>query len=600
MLPYKTLKLIIVSAIIAFLVNGCGAVRPGAPADGSQAAVKPGQQDVPGTVTLSPPPEESAIQQEALPQTTPPVSIPAPAEAAAPPEVKLYYADIEFVRFRLQEYEHKFENWLGISEMAQDGALAAELTALETECIQMLERILSGYSLLLERMQQSDTVPLDRIASVDPKQMQQLDIAFLESRCAELLAMDIAAEPEFRPETEPELSFAAAQAAVSAHVEQGAYQKALSAYGNLAREFPEQEPELSTRLSYGFALQYTGQVEEAAAHFLKILNSADLSLEPLSLRREIADLYLAGSNFAAAESYYNSIILAHAALGAEKTWAEEQLALLRTVDHDSAEMAAFINLLHEFQTYDYRIDAPRLNDSINAFALQYAGSPVALSALRLKTFAQYQVKSWFDRQLARIDYLVVEKKFAAATTILKNMTRYYLPTEMQATLQKIYYEVSLGEIQEKETQQRIHEMELLEKWDAATHLLDSQRYDLAITAYTDLMGTEYEEEAKIKIIEAANQAAGQMRKEAASLFIRAGKTPDLEKKKELLLASHGMLTEILAKYPQTDLLDKVQQNIAILEGQIQRLDPALLQELQQGKSAELPADPPAPGARQLQ
>jgi hypothetical protein len=91
-----------------------------------------------------------------------------------------------------------------------------------------------------------------------------------------------------------------------------------------------------------------------------------------------------------------------------------------------------------------------------------------------------------------------------------------------------------------------------------------------------------------------------MRKEAASLFVKAGKTPDLEQKKELLLASHSLLTEILDRYPQTDLLEKVQQNIVILEGQIQRFDLELLEELPQGNPAARSVDPTGTYTRQLQ
>ena len=122
---------------------------------------------------------------------------------------------------------------------------------------------------------------------------------------------------------------------------------------------------------------------------------------------------------------------------------------------------------------------------------------------------------------------------------------------------------------------------MTEQWDAAVHLMDSQSFDEAIFAFEALMGTELEEKAKIKIVEAANLGAGQMRKEAASLFIRAGKTADIEVKKQLLVDSYQMLKEILVKFPQTDLLDKVHQNIAILEEQIRKIDPALLEELQQ-------------------
>ena len=104
----------------------------------------------------------------------------------------------------------------------------------------------------------------------------------------------------------------------------------------------------------------------------------------------------------------------------------------------------------------------------------------------------------------------------------------------------------------------------------------------------------------MKIVEAANQAASQMRKEAASLFIKAGRTPDFEQKKELLLASHRLLTEILDKYPQTDLQDKVNQNKVILEEQIRKIDPALLEVLREENAAEQPDDSSGPFSRKLQ
>ena len=599
MMNSNTFKLIFIAIILAFLLSGCGGTHTGTTSESTKIVVPSSRQMSRDPAPQSPPPQKTEPVSLSKPQ--PVIDSSVSREPPETVEVQVDENDVAFVKFRLAEYENKFQYWLEISEMAQEGELAAELTALETECVQNLERIMTGYSLLLERMQQSTSVPFDRISTVDPKKMQQLDIAFLESRCSEMLAMDIPGQDEFMPEeAAPELSFLAIQKTFAAYVEQGNYQEALFTYDRLSQDFPDERPSLETRLNYGLALQYTGQVEAAARQFKNILDSGDLAIEPLSLQREIADLLLAGGNFAAAESYYDNILLGHEAIGAEKTWAEEQLAFLRSVDPDSEDMIAYMNLLREFQMYDYRIDAPRLNEAINRFATEYAGRPVAVSALRLKTFAQDQLKSWFSRQLIKIENLVAAKEYSEATEILKNMTRFYLPAELQALVQKTYYDIAQAEMEEIETQRRIQEMELTEQWDAAVNLLDSQRYDSAILAFEALAGTEYEEQAKMKIIEAANQAASQMRKEAAALFIRAGKTPDIEQKKELLLASHKLLSEILVQFPQTDLSDKVQQNITILEEQIQRFDPALLEELRQEAPAELPPGSSGPYSRQLQ
>jgi len=251
-------------------------------------------------------------------------------------------------------------------------------------------------------------------------------------------------------------------------------------------------------------------------------------------------------------------------------------------------MLAYTKLLREFLTYDYRMHSVALNEKIKTFVTEHAGSPIAENALRLKSFSIEQLNSWFGRQLVKIDFLVAEKEFTEATDILKHMTYYYLPADLQALVQKTYYEVAQAELLETENQLRVQEMELTEQWDTAVHLMDSQRFDEAIFTFETLMGTEYEEKANIKIVEAANMAAGQMRKDAASLFIRAGRTSDIEKKKELLLDSLEMLNEILVKYPQTDLLDKVNQNIAILEDQIRKIDPALLEELQEENPSVMP------------
>ncbi|UCD65993.1 MAG: hypothetical protein JSW69_08300 [Deltaproteobacteria bacterium] len=600
MLTFNTCKIFIVSISLVFLLYGCGATHSDTSSRREKSDLPQSQEmeqkPLPGTSTS----KQAEQKVDESSQTTSRVSIFGRKKPAESSKLKVKYSDINFVQLRLNAYENKFEHWLKISEKYNEGTLATKLAAYETECVQNLERILTGYSLLLDRMQQSETVSVDRIATVDPKEMQQLDIAFLESRCSELLSLDIADQYEFMPETEPEITFDVAQEAIASHMEQGNYLEVLYAYERLSLAFPDQKPSLSTQLNYGLTLQYTGQTEAAARHFKGMLESGELSIEPLSLQREIADLFLASGNVAAAESYYESIILAHESIGVEKSWAEEQLAFLRSVDSESDEMAAYIKLLREFHMYDYRIYSTELNEAINAFATEYAGSPVAVSGLRLKTFAADQLKLWFGRQLVHIDSLVADKKFTEATEMLKRMSRYYLPAELQAVLQKTFYEVSQAEIREIETQRHIQEMELTEQWDTAVNLLDSQQYDNAILAFEALVGTEYEERAKMKIVETANQAASQMRKEAASLFIKAGRTPDFEKKKELLLASHRLLTEILDKYPQTDLLDKVNQNKVILEEQIMKIDPALLEVLREENAEEQPDDSSGPFSRKLQ
>jgi tetratricopeptide (TPR) repeat protein len=507
-----------------------------------------------------------------------------------PERIPVSPADLEFVRQRLNAYQIKLDRWSEISEVADKSRLAEKLSAKGFECLQLMEWILTGYSSLLERMEQDENVPVDETAILDPKNMQQLDITFLESNCSELLAIDAPVMDESVAEEEQHYSFDEAQKIITAHVKNGNFQAALLEYANLPANYPEQKPAILTQLNYGLALQYTGQVEAAARHFRRMLDSGDLSVAPLNLQLEMADLLLAGGDIAAAESYYENFIQEQKSLEANKTWAMEQLTFLRSVDPESLEMLEYIKLLREFLVYDYKVHSVTLNEKINSFVTEHAGSPFAVSILRLKAFTIEQLNFWLGRQLVKIDSLVAENKFSEASEILKSMSQYYLPADLQAIVQRTYYEIGQAELQATENQRRIQEMKLTEQWNTAVQLMDSQRFELAIPAFENLIGTEYEEQATQKIVEAADLAAGQMRKEAASLFIQAGKTPDIETKKKLLLDSHGLLNEILTQYPQTELLDKVYQNIAILEEQIRRIDPALLEEIQEETREEMPEE----------
>lgn len=599
MVLYRTFRFGIVLTAFIALLNGCVPQQPRTSSEMAQPDAPSSQERGMETLTRTAPAGRTEQNIKSSPEFSTQQSIFGRVETTQVERIPVSFADVEFVQQRLNEYQVKLGQWLEISEAAAESDLAGEISERGAECVQLLERILTGYSLLLDRMQQSETVPVDKIATVDPRKMQQLDITFLESRCSEILSTDSQAQPDFVEETGPPSSFEETQKIINEQVNTQNYHEALIGYAGLLQDYPGQEPSISTQLNYGFALQYTGQVEEAAKHFSKMLASGELAVEPLSLQLDIADLLLASGNIGAAESYYENFILAHKSIEAEKKWAAEQLDFLRSAEPESGDMLAYMELLHEFQVYDYRIHSVALNEKLNTFITEHAGSPVAVSAQRLKTFTVDQLNSWFGRQLVKIDFLVTEKKFTEATDILKNMARYYLPADLQAVVQKTYYEVAQAEQYETENQRRIQEMELTEQWEAAVLLMDSQRFEEAIFAFEALMGTEYEEKANLKIVEAANLAAGQMRKEAASLFIRAGKTPDIEKKKELLLDSHRMLNEILARFPQTDLLDKVQQNIAILEEQMMKIDPAMLEELQTVENPEIiPAESPGPFSSQ--
>ena len=495
---------------------------------------------------------------------------------AARQEITVSLADIEFVEQRLWSYEKKFHQWLEVTDEIQAGDDPI-VRPDDADCVQEFEKILAGYSLLFERMLHNKTIPLNKFHTVDPSRMQQLDIAFLESRCAELLGHDTMFADAFLAEEERP-SFDQLTEQVAASLAAGNYQEVFASYTQLLQLFPNQVPDFNSQYIFGLALQHTGQVEAAARHYNRMLAAAGHTVGPASLQRQIADLLLAAGDPAAAISAYEALDMTYNSYAAEKTWADEQLVFLRSADPDTDEMIAYMKLLREFMANDYKIHGAELNEKLYTFALDYAGNPIIDNAMRLKAFSESQLRFWFAQQLRKVDSLVKAKEFQKAGETLNQLSDYYLTLELQAVLQRTYNEVTLAAARETETQRQLEEMALSEQWNAAVNLLDSQHYDAAILAFRAFQETEYADQAQAKITEAANLAAGQMRKEAASLFIKAGKTSDIERKKELLLASYQLLNKILDNYPQTELLDKVNRNISVLEEQIQRFDPTLLEE----------------------
>ena len=588
----NTLKILITTAAVLTL-TGCAV--PGQQSTSGSAAVPV----VSDTRTAEPAPAAPEIQAEvvAAPEiilpATPAPEQPAPESPAPddqkssdPLEIQPAAVDREFLQNRLNEYRSKLDRWVKFSEAGRNGTLTERLPERSIECIRLLEHILSGYSQLLGEETPSRTVPGAIEAAPAPGEIQQLDITFLESRCEEILVPDVETVPVLSPVEAPQYSFEEFQEIINSHINKENYSAAILWYDNLLQKYPDRQPDLVTRMNYGFALQYTGQIEAAAKYFTGMLDSQELGVDPAGLLLETAELNLAGGDIEAAERAYENFILAQKFVGAEKSWAMTQFEFLRRADQESDDMLAYIKLLRDLKTNDYRVHWAALNEKINSFAHEHAGSPAAVNALRLKDFMFEKLQFWFGGQLVKIDKLVAAKKFAEATDIVNRMANYYLPADLQTVVQKTYYEISQAELYENETQQRQNELELSQKWDNAVHLMDSQRFAEAIVAFEMLQGTEYEEKAADKIAEAANLAAGRMRKEAAALFIQAGKTTDVEEKRELLKNSHRLLNEILDKFPQTDLLDKVQQNIDILEEQIRKFDPALLEELRQNNTGD--------------
>jgi len=114
------------------------------------------------------------------------------------------------------------------------------------------------------------------------------------------------------------------------------------------------------------------------------------------------------------------------------------------------------------------------------------------------------------------------------------------------------------------------------KWNDALLLIDKGKFDEAIEILTTVLDTDYALKADNKIAEVSLLAARAERRKAADLFIRFTKTTDIESRKKLLIESRRRLVDILVKYPDVGITEKVMGNIKRVEKEMNAIDPMLI------------------------
>jgi outer membrane protein assembly factor BamD (BamD/ComL family) len=211
-----------------------------------------------------------------------------------------------------------------------------------------------------------------------------------------------------------------------------------------------------------------------------------------------------------------------------------------------------------------------------SFINKYPYSLVASSADHLITVSRKAADEWYRNLLQQVDQLAAEKRYQEALLLIERVPRLILPVEKQQELAVRSKELSTTEAINRETTQLAQEQQAQENWNTGMTALEAKEYDQAIEAFTRLLGTSYDVKARKRIDEAAGLAAQEDRRRAAELFVRSGRTHDLMSRKKLLLASRQLLQDILIKYPQSDLTEKVKRNLKRIDEEINAIDPTLL------------------------
>ncbi|MBU1138669.1 MAG: hypothetical protein KKA76_06810 [Proteobacteria bacterium] len=501
-----------------------------------------------------------------------------PGEGAALP-------GMEYVNDRIFEYGRKLERWKELDSQAVVLDLDEEASEEMVRCFRELQKVLNGYNKLHGDLLQQDFLPsADLISNREMLELEQRDIAFLESSCGRLLKSgeDKGAGWEQRQE---KADLPQIETLIERYSKNNEFEEIVQVWQQIP-EFQRDRVHLNTRISYGNALMALHQEEEAARIYQGIVDlmssSDDQRTDILSLRKILADLYTASGSYDKAEKQYVEISNDYKNLEKIEGWAILQLSILERSEAGSPELQEYSSLLRNYLGFTPERDGYKLVWQADKFLVDYPYSPVSSNVDIIKTSTQVKADKWLELFLTDIDAMAEEKRFQDALLKLESLQEDILSGEKLLLIRQKTDDLTLAEAVSRETQ-KIEKMQTLQKqWNDALLLIDKGSYDEAIEILTTMLDSEYALKADKKIAEASLLAARAERRKAADLFIRFTKTTDLESKKKLLIDSRRRLVDILIKYPNVEITDKVIGNIERVEKEMNAIDPLLISQADRG------------------
>lgn len=496
--------------------------------------------------------------------------------------------DMEYVNDRIFEYGRKLERWKELDSQAVVLDLDEEASEEMVRCFRELQKVLGGYNKIHGDLLQQDFMSsTNLISNREILELEQRDITFLESSCGRLLKSgeDKGAGWEQRQD---KADLPQIETLVERYAKNNEFEEIVQVW----QQIPEHQLDrvhLNTRISYGNALMALHQEEEAAKIYQEIVDlmssSDDQPTDILSLRRILADLYTASGSYDKAEEQYVEISNDYKNLEKIEGWAILQLSILERSEAGSPELKEYSSLLRNYLGFTPGRDGYKLVWQADKFLVDYPYSPVSSNVDIIKSSTQAEADKWLEVFLGEVDVLAEEERFQDALLKLETLQEDILSGEKLVLIRQKTDDLTLAEAVSRETQ-KIEKLQALQKqWNDALIFIDKGSYDEAIEILTAMLDSEYALKADKKIAEASLLAARAERRKAADLFIRFTKTTDLESKKKLLIDSRRRLVDILIKYPNVEITDKVIGNIARVEKEMNAIDPSLISRADRGEES---------------
>ncbi len=505
-----------------------------------------------------------------------------------------YVPSMAYINDRIFEYGRKLERWKELDREALNSDMTREDAEQMVVCFKELQQMLGGYSRLREElMQQSAYSKYDGESGERFAELQKRDITFLESPCGKTLG-GLEDKSAGWQEREESADLSQIETLIERYAVNGEYEEVVQSWLQIP-EAQRDRVDLKTRVAYGNALMFLHQEEKAARIYQQIVDelssSKRQSFDLIALRKVLADLYTAAGNYDFAEQQYKNISDDYKNLGKIDEWSKLQMFILERSEQGSPELTEYSSLLRNYLGFIPEQDGYKVVWQADNFLKNYPYTTVSSNVDMIKKDALARADSWFNGFVSGVEQLAQENKYEEGLELIKTIPNDIIDEEKKLALQAKEEDLVLEDAVNRETQRLVQMKELERQWNSAILLTKSGDYESAIGVFIGLLDTEYSAKASEKIESVSLLAAKAERRRAANIFSRFTKTPDVESKKALLIECRNILHEILVKYPDVDIADKVVGNIERVEREMNMLDPDLLPRLQRMEAEEKDVEP---------
>jgi tetratricopeptide (TPR) repeat protein len=508
---------------------------------------------------------------------------PVERSGAAVADAERIMPSVEYVTGRISEYNKKIDRWRERDSQAAVLRIPADESEKMVGCFRELQKVLNGYNRLHDFLLRQASMPTNGTMSAqEVYELQQSDIAFVDGFCGQV----VAGESKGLRKSEEPGNLSSVEAVIAQHAANGKFEELVQTWNQMP-ETTAARVSMNTKILYGKALMALQQEEEAVKVFRQMVDqmaspdgqAADL----LSLRKILADLYIASGHYRDAEVQYLEISKEYKNMVGIEDWAILQRSMLARGEQGGPELKDYSDLLKNYLGFSPARDGYTVVWQADKFLQTYPHSPVASNVDLIRTAAREQADKWSDKTGIKTDEPAAKKpdQDIDQDILVKRETTPDViapPPAMQPQVSPNAGEATITEKVVSEAVKLEKTQDLERRWNEGIRLMEGAQYDKAIEIFTPMRETEYAAKADKKIAEASLLAAEAERRKAADFFIRFTKAPDVESRKKLLIESRKCLLDILVKYPEVEITEKVRGNIKRVEKEMNAIDPNLIQQ----------------------